>query len=187
MNRNSLLLFFLVSVAAGLSWWLSDITTPEPAAPKRTERFPDAYAKRLTVVSYDTQGLPHYRVKAPTMRHYEKDDTTELDQPLMWQYNGASPPWVVQGEEAIMTSDQDSLFMSGEVTIERAGATGITPYHIVTRDLTVNTVTAYAETDQPIRIDSNDHWIDGIGMQGWLQDPVRIKLLNKVRGYYEIQ
>ena len=36
-------------------------------------------------------------------------------------------------------------------------------------------------------IDSLGGGIDGIGMQGWLQDPVRIKLLNEVRGYYELQ
>jgi lipopolysaccharide export system protein LptC len=187
LNRKSLLLFFLVSIAASLSWWLSDITTTEPAVPKRTEHFPDAYAKQLTVVSYDAQGLPHHRIKAPTMRHYEKDDTTELDQPLMWQFNGDNPPWVVQGEEAIMTSDKHSLFMPGKVTIDRTGTPVITPYHIVTRDLTVNTVTVYAETEQRVRVNSDDHWIDGIGMQGWLQDPVRIKLLNEVRGYYELQ
>ena len=176
-----------MSVAAGLSWWLSDITAPEPAAPKRTERFPDAYARQLTVVTYDAQGLPHYRVKAPTMRHYETNDTTELDQPQMWQFNADKPPWVVQGEQAIMTGDQDSLFMPGEVIIDRAASPDTTPYHIVTRDLTVNTITAYAETEQPIRITSKNHWINGVGMQGWLQDPIRIKLLNKVRGYYEHQ
>jgi lipopolysaccharide export system protein LptC len=187
LKRHSLLLFFLVAVTAALSWWLSDITTTEPATPQRKEHFPNAYAKQLTVVGYDAQGLPHYRIKAPTMRHYEKNDTTELDQPLMWQYNADKPPWVVRGEQAVMTSDNDSLFMPGKVVIDRAGTAGITPYHIVTRDLTVNTATIYAETEQSIRIDSDDHWIKGIGMQGWLQDPVRIKLLNKVRGYYEVQ
>ena len=187
MNRNTLLLFFLVSVTAGLSWWLSDITSPEPAIPKRTEQFPDAYAKQLTVVSYDAQGLPHYRLKTPTMRHYEKDDTSELEQPLMWQFNGDKPPWVVQGDKAVMTGDQDSLFMSGKVTIDRASSPESAPYHIVTRDLTVNPVTVYAETEQRVRVLSNDHWVKGIGMQGWLKDPVRIKLLNKVRGYYELQ
>ena len=187
MNWNTLLLFFLVSVTAGLSWWLSDITSTKPAAPKRLEHFPDAYAKQLTVINYDANGRPHYQIKAPTMRHYEKDDTTELDQPLMWQFNGDNSPWIVRGKEAIMTGDRDSLFMAGKVTIDRAGTPAITPYHIVTRDLTVNTVTAFAETEQPIRVESHDHWIDGVGMQGWLQDPVRIKLLNKVRGYYELQ
>jgi lipopolysaccharide export system protein LptC len=187
LNRNSLLLFVLVSVAAGLSWWLAEFTTPEPAAPKRSEEFPDAYAKQLTVLNYNDRGEVHYRLKAPTMQHYEKDDTTELDQPRVWQFNDDNPPWVVQGEAAIMTGDKDSLFMAGKVTIERAGTPVITPYHIATRDLTLNTVTSYAETEQPIRIESQDHWIDGVGMQGWLQDPVRIKLLNKVTGYYEIQ
>jgi lipopolysaccharide export system protein LptC len=168
-----------------LSWWLSDITTTKPAAPKRTEHFPDAYAKQLIVVGYDAEGLPHYRIQAPTMRHYDKEDTTELDQPLMWQFNGDKPPWIVRGEKAIMISDKDSLFMAGTVTIDRTGTAAITPYHIVTRDLRVDTVTAFAETEQPIRLVSNDHRIDGVGMRGWLQDPVRIKLLNKVRGHYE--
>jgi LPS export ABC transporter protein LptC len=187
LNRNSLFLFSLVSVAAGISWWLSDITAPEQVAARGKEQFPDAYARELTVISYTKQGQPQYKLKTPLMRHYEKDDTTKLDRQLMWQFNGEKPPWTVRAEQAIMTSDKDTLFMAGEVYIDRDGTDAISPYHITTRDLTVNTVTAYAETAQPIRFASDDHQIDGIGMRGWLQDPVRIKLLDKVRGTYELQ
>ncbi len=129
-----------------------DISAPEQMATRGTDQFPDAYARELTVISYNKQGLPQYKLKTPLMRHYEKDDTTELDRPLMWQYNGEKPPWTVRGEQAIMTSDKDDLFMAGEVYIERDGTDTISPYHITTRNLTVNTITAFAETEQPIRV-----------------------------------
>lgn len=186
MNRHSVLLFTLVSVAASVSWWLSEITAPEQAGPRETEQFPNAYAKELTVISYDMQGLPAYKLTTPLMRHYEKDDTTELEKPVMWQFNADKPPWQMHGERAIMTGDQDSLYMSGKVFIDREGKGAISPYHIVTRNLTVNTLSAFAQTEQPIQLTSSDNKITAIGMQGWLRDPVRIKLLNFVRGHYEL-
>lgn len=86
----------------------------------------------------------------------------------------------------MVKSNQDTIFLPGRVIIDRLAGTATNPYHIITQDLSLNTETSYAETDHAIRIESGTHWITAIGMQGWLQKPIRIKLKNQVRGYYEI-
>ncbi len=185
MNQHALVLFLLTLAIAAATWWLSGITPTEQHQPRNTGRFPSSYAEQLTVTSYNAEGIAHYKIQTPRMLNYADTETTELKQPRMWQFNPDHAPWVIRGESALITGDGEQVFMQGQVYIDRESAEESVPYHIVTRDLYLTTESAYAETDQAIRIDSHDHWVTAIGMQGWLQNPVRIKLLNQVRGRYE--
>jgi len=45
----------------------------------------------------------------------------------------------------------------------------------------------YAETDEYVYAESDDNWVESTGMQAWLKKPMRIKLLAKVRGRYEVE
>ncbi|MEN8179461.1 MAG: LPS export ABC transporter periplasmic protein LptC [Pseudomonadota bacterium] len=184
MNRHAVF-FFLILGAATATWWLTSNPTTEDPQPRKAGRFPSSYAEQLTVTSYNTEGIPRYKLQTPRMLNYEDTDTTELEQPSMWRFSPNHAPWWIRGESALITQEGEKIVMPGPVSIDREGLGESPPYHIVTRDLNLMTDTAYAETDQAIRIDSRDHWITAIGMQGWLQEPVRIKLLNQVRGRYE--
>ncbi len=186
MKRQSIALFALIAGGAAISWWLAQISSPDQTVQRKTEGSPDAYAEQLTIFSFDAQGFLHHKLRAPSMRYYKENDTTELDQPHLWQFSPEAPSWSVRGERAIVHGDGDTLFMPGPVFIDREGQGKAIPYYrITTRDLKMQTDSAYVETDQPIQLDSPDHRITAVGMQGWLQEPVRIKLLHKVRGVYE--
>ena len=58
--------------------------------------------------------------------------------------------------------------------------------NVVTRDLRVQPKHSYAETDQPVKVQSGPHRVEAVGLQAWLRPPVRIKLLGHVRGHYEV-
>jgi lipopolysaccharide export system protein LptC len=58
--------------------------------------------------------------------------------------------------------------------------------HLVTRDLRVQRKAEYAETDQPVSANSGTSQVEAVGMQAWLGEPMRIKLLSRVRGRYEV-
>lgn len=183
-KRYSLLVFVLLALTALVNWWQSDNDGSRSVQQRQSHQYPDAFARQISVVSYDAQGLPRNRLQAPSMRHFE-DDTAELEQPRFWQYEADRPPWTVRSEKALLSEGEEKILLAGEVFIDREAATGVPPYHITTRDLTVNTKTSYAETSQPVRVESGDEWITAIGMQGWLQAPVRIKLQQEVRAHYE--
>lgn len=124
------------------------------------------------------------KLQTPLMKHYESRATTELSQPLLWRYSPDIPPWRMQAEKALVHNDDDTVFMPGKVVMDRDASTGQPPYHLVTRDLTYRSTDAYASTEQAVRIESGQDWITAIGLQGWLKQPMRINLLQKVRGYY---
>lgn len=171
-------------LVALFSWWQLEIQVPRQAPAQLGVRSPDRYAEQLTVTRFDNQGRPRQRLRAARMRHYDQDDTTELEQPRFWRFSPQHLPWRVEGRQALLYGSSEQIFLPGPVTLDRSGDQTHDSYHITTSDLTLDSRKDYAETSRKIRIDSSDHWIDAIGMQGWLHSPVRIKLLHDVHGQY---
>ena len=79
------------------------------------------------------------------------------------------------------------VLLQGKVNIDRSAAPGIRPMHIITSDLRVQPKNNYAETDADARANSRDDWIESTGMQIWFAERIRVKLLAKVRGRYELE
>jgi lipopolysaccharide export system protein LptC len=184
LNRNLLSAILLLAGLLSIGWWLREISQPTSTTPRETSESPDYTADNLKTDVYGESGQLVQHLETPRMEHFESRDTTVLTTPVLWRYNQESPPWRMQAEKAFAYSETDTIYMPGEVVMQRQGTETHPPYHIVTSDLSVETQTAYATTEAPIRIDSNQQWIEAVGMQGWLKAPVKINLLSQVRGRY---
>lgn len=185
MNRQLLAIGLLLASLLSIGWWVRQLMTPEETtARKAVAESPDYYAERLTVHTYDQAGRLEQTLKTPHMMHYASSATTELTRPVLWRYNAESPPWLMQADKALANSNDDKVFMPGEVVIDRDADAHEAAYHIVTRDLTLETANAHATTAAAVRIESGRQWITAIGMEGWLKAPVRLHLLDQVRGRY---
>lgn len=184
MRRQTLTVGLLLAALLSLGWWVREWMQPRERMREAAIESPAYIAEHLDVLSYDEQGRLEERLETPLMIHYDSRATTELSKPLLWRYNPDEPPWRLQAEHALVYTQSDSVFMPGEVIIDRNADPSHPPYHIVTRDLTVRSSDAYATTQQPVRIESEGQWITAIGMQGWLKQPVRVRLLQQVRGEY---
>jgi LPS export ABC transporter protein LptC len=184
LKRQLLAIALLLTGLLSLGWWIRELMQPPLTVQRSNIESPAYIAEQLTVLTYGTNGQLEQKLITPLMSHYESRATTELSQPVLWRYNPDAQPWRIQAEKALVYSDDNKVFMSGEVVMDRNASAGQPPYHLVTRDLTYRTTDAYASTEQAVRIESDQQWITGIGLQGWLKQPIRINLLHKVRGYY---
>jgi len=106
--------------------------------------------------------------------------------PVLWRFNTDAPPWRMQAEKALANNDEDRVFMPGKVVIDRTGNSQHPAYHMVTRDLTLETENAHATTDAPVLIESAQQRVTAVGMEGWLKAPIKLNLLNEVKGRYEV-
>ncbi|MCU7843624.1 MAG: LPS export ABC transporter periplasmic protein LptC [Candidatus Thiodiazotropha sp. (ex Monitilora ramsayi)] len=184
MKRHLLSISLLLAALLSIGWWLREILTPPPETRSVAVEKPDYYAEQLKVRTYGTDGRLVQTLETPHMEHFESTATATLIKPVLWRYNPETPPWQIQAEKAFANHDTETIFMPGEVVMDRQGTELHAPYHIVTSDLTVETRSAHATTDAPVRVDSNQQWIKAIGMEGWLKTPAKIHLLSQVRGRY---
>jgi LPS export ABC transporter protein LptC len=180
-------LFFILAALLSLTWWMNRLIQPEEIRQPAVGRYPDAYADALVVRTYDEQGGLKQRLRSQRMRFYKEEGVTELRQPMLWHYNQKGPPVQMRAREGLIRSDEETLHLSGPVTIDRPTGADTAPLHIVTQDLTLHFDDTFATTDGPVRIESDEYWMTATGMEAWLKAPLRLKLLHEVRGYYEFQ
>ncbi|MEW7974688.1 MAG: LPS export ABC transporter periplasmic protein LptC [Candidatus Thiodiazotropha endolucinida] len=187
MKRQLIGLFFIGAALLSLGWWMNRLMQPEETRTPGVRHDPDSYAEGLVVQTYDEQGALKQRLQSREMRHFEKTGITELQQPVLWHYNHQSPPLQMRAQEGLIRRSEESLHLAGGVVIDRPSGADTVPLHIVTQDLTLHFEDSFATTDGPVRIESDDQWMTATGMEAWLKEPLRLKLLHEVRGYYEFQ
>ncbi|MEJ2610434.1 MAG: LPS export ABC transporter periplasmic protein LptC [Candidatus Thiodiazotropha sp.] len=187
MNRRLLAISLVLAVVLSLAWWAKELTESEEIKPRVTWDNPDSYAQSLVVKRFDKSGFLFQLLRTPRMDYFEKRDVTELLQPVIWQYNPSRPPWKMQAEYAISNHRDESIYLPGRVIIDRQGKDDFAPYHIVTRDLMIETQKSFASTSEKVTIDSDQQQISALGMRAWLNEPSRLKLLHQVRGHYEFK
>jgi lipopolysaccharide export system protein LptC len=187
LKRRLIGLLFIAAALLSLSWWLNRLIQPEEIRQSAAGRYADSYAEGLVVRTYDEQGALKQRLQSQSMRHYKKDGITELQQPILWYYNQKGPPLQMKAQDGLIRPGEEMIHLPGRVVIDRPSGAESAPLHIVTQDLTLHFEDSFATTDGSVRIESDRHWMTAKGMEAWLKEPLRLKLLHEVRGYYEFQ
>jgi len=181
-------LALLLLLVASVSWLLrspSEREEPqETTASHTTERQVDYYLRGLQATTMNELGQPARTLRATEVKHFQDSDTTEMLAPQLTVYQDEQPPWEVRSETGWISPDGSLVLLQGEVNISRAAGPGVDPMQIETRDLRVQPREDYAETDEQVRVRSNENWLDATGMQAWLRQPSRIKFLADVKGFY---
>jgi lipopolysaccharide export system protein LptC len=176
---------FIVAALLSLGWWLNRLTQPEEIRQPGAGRSPDSYAEGLVIRAYDDQGELRQRLLSQSMRYFEDTGITELRRPIFRQYTHRGSPWTMQADQGFIRRIEGSLYLPGPVVIDRPGSTESAPLHIITRELTLFFDDSFATTKASVRIESDEQWMTATGMEAWFKEPVRLKLLHDVRGYYE--
>jgi len=174
-----------VLLAAG-STLLLQVTNKKEGEKTKVEHTPDYYVEDFSVSNMDIEGKLKQTLSAERMLHYPDDDSTELTHPHLVIYEEGVPPWKIKSETGWVSGDGTLVLLNGAVKIDRAAAPGVRPVHITTRNLRVRPKENYAETDEKARVRSLGDVQTSVGMQAWLNKPMRFKFLSKVRGHYEI-
>lgn len=167
------------------SWALLPRAPQEEAKPPTAgARMVDYTISGLTVTRMTAAGIPAHRLVTNELQHFADDGTSALDAPVLTVFQAAEPPWEIHAEEALVSADGELILLSGEVLIERAAGEENRAVRLLTRELRVQPQQDYAETDEPVRVDSDPDWLEAVGMQAWLRPPSRLKFLSQVNAYH---
>jgi lipopolysaccharide export system protein LptC len=177
-------LLLALVVLAVISWNTVDISTIDENKQPLSDNQLDFYASGINTLQTDINGKAKNRLTAKKMRHYEKDDRTELEHPVATLYQTDTPPWVIKAKQGVATSKGKKITLQKKVSIRREGHKTARPLLITTESLIYEPDRNYTETADPIRLKIGSDVINSVGMTGYIQEPMQIELLSNVRGEY---
>ena len=186
MMQTNNVRYLYAAVVALLSWWLVQLTefgTPQGIVVG--PHSPDYFSKGYSKWEMDGQGRLKKQLLTDEIIHFSDDGITHLLNPLISFYRDSTPPWVVGSASGVLSADGKELLLNGKVTIDRAAAAQVRALKINTSNLKVLPETSYAETKEQAELISPPNWTTGIGMKLVFIEPIRLQLLDKVKGEYE--
>jgi lipopolysaccharide export system protein LptC len=185
--RQNVLLIAVLLVVAGISAWqftANPIPEDEERALPQETRDIDYRVQGFEVVRMTPDGQPAHRLRAATLWQFADDGTSELEQPRLTVFQADEPPWEVASKQAWMSADGSLALLTGDVLIERDGDERTPPTRLETSELRIQPRDDYAETDKPVRLETDRDWLEAVGMKAWLRPPSRIKFLSEVESFY---
>ncbi|MDT8407736.1 MAG: LPS export ABC transporter periplasmic protein LptC [Methylococcales bacterium] len=191
LSIGSYQIYVYAAVLALLSFWVARLTVDDAKKSGQSAgHVPDYYSIDYEKWEMDGEGQVKSHLKAAKVTHYQDDNTTHFEQPVMLLYDTAvepKPPWQIQAEQGILSADRKQLLLQGQARIQRAAAGKNRALTINTSDLTVLPDEAYAHTQAWAELLSPPHRTEGIGMKLWYEQPVSIELFANVKGHYEFK
>jgi len=188
MDKGNILLIIIFLFLAGATWWLNNRHVESSDSQQvAAQHVPDFYMENIVSTEMDGNGRPARQLFAQKIVHFSDDNSSDYLKPRLSVLEQDKPPWQIRAASAHQSADGKTLLLQGKVNIDRSSGHGIKPMHLITRDLKINTETEFSETDQPVLMLSLKDKTEGVGMEAWMKAPMRIKLLSKARGHYEIE
>jgi len=165
-----------------VAWWRTlSLPDGDEVRPPR-ERHPDYTIQGLSALETDASGHPSRRLHAERLRHYADEDLSELDEPRLVLYPADGPPWFVQARLGLARAGGDQVSLSGAVRFDREADATNRAVHLQTEAMDLWRRTGLAETDQPVRIDSDGDSVTANGMKLWyLEDASRTSFHGRAR------
>lgn len=176
-------------VTAVLTFWLArHLNTDSNTILSDHTRSPDYFSKNFKLTEMNPDGSPKQTLASKHLTHYDDNNTTNLEQPILTLFDPILPPWIIRSEMGNISANGKHINLDGKVTIDRAASRNTKAIKIITRNLRVQPEIEYAETDEAVEIIALPQRIKGIGMQGYFtKDALKLSLLSNVQGKYEIE
>jgi lipopolysaccharide export system protein LptC len=170
MNRWSwlLVIFGCLALLVSLGDWKHIDVSPgeQPAAAGE----PDLYMEKATITQYDDDGAVRYRLLSSEVRHYEDERLTRLVAPTMTLFRAPQPPWFARSNQGFVhdtdPADEktgEAVFLREDVHLEQKEPNRI---EITCPTLYVYPGRQFAETDQPVIIETASGRTSAVGMSG---------------------
>ncbi len=157
----------LLASLAGVSYYLAQLAErfPRDGGGRKLTHEPDYFVERFLITKMDRQGEPSFRMSADRMVHYPDDDTSEFTRPVLVSLDPARPRVTISATRGSATSKGEQTDLHGQVELLRAGGEGKPPLRVSTDHVRILPEQDLALTERPVRIESGDSVLTGVGMR----------------------
>ena len=185
MNGKYTALLTLLLVCVVLTGWLMQRQTSLDGQRELSPGGPDLFVEGMDLKLNSETGTLQYRVQAQRLDHFPHDDHSELTGPVLEVFREDQALWYIQSERGRVSSDNERVWLLGEVEIRRLEGPDIVPFNIQTRDLLVLPAQETAETQQASVIRSARYRVEAVGVYADLREN-RVELKSRVRGRIDV-
>ncbi|MFK5984201.1 MAG: LPS export ABC transporter periplasmic protein LptC [Pseudomonadota bacterium] len=132
----------------------------------------DSYVSNADIVSFSV-GEPQYYFNSTQIIHYPGEKESTALQPRIKGFNKKNTPWIVSAKHAWLSADTTQIRMEKDVLVKQLTS------ELETEILWIWPKKEYVETDQAVRITTEQSLITAVGMNANLQSK-QYHLLNNV-------
>lgn len=182
-TRFIIVLFAVLLLASFTRWLLTSVEEPGRQVTPEERHDPDYYLENFTATIYTGEGTPHYRLDAEYLEHFPDDDTMDLRKPHIEYLLDAQQPWIANANAGTAYENIQTLFLRGDVVIQRRGPTPARQITLNTEELRIDFATRHASTEREVKITGKNSKITATGMQVDLRAG-QMTLLSEARGHY---
>jgi lipopolysaccharide export system protein LptC len=182
--RREIAYIAALAVLAGLSaLFLSSIESSLNENSYDNDDVPQLYMDNFEINYIDQEGLLKYIFIAPYLVQLPGQEGTRVRHPKMDIFeNGRTRIWLLQAEKGWISPDNDIIRLE-TVKATRPPSSGEYPMVLTTSHLTLYPDEDFAETAEPVRMESPQVTITGTGLEAYL-DEQRLNLLSDVQSHY---
>ena len=172
----------LLTVLAGLTFWLDQAIQPDAAAPEAGRQDPDYIVENVIAHRMDAEGRIKHTLRAERLTHYPHDDSTHLVAPHFTSH-ASRTPMTITSRTARVSSGGEHVYFETDVRAVRAADAKRSEMVMETSFLHVTPDENTARTDRPVTITDANTVAHAIGLE--LNSETRIvKFLSRFRGTY---
>lgn len=172
----------LLTVLAGLTFWLDQAIQPDAAAPEAGRQDPDYIVENVIAHRMDAEGRIKHTLRAERLTHYPHDDSTHLVAPHFTSH-ASRTPMTITSRTARVSSGGEHVYFETDVRAVRAADAKRSEMVMETSFLHVTPDANTARTDRPVTITDANTVAHAIGLE--LNSETRIvKFLSRFRGTY---
>lgn len=174
----------LLTVLAGLTFWLDRVVRPVATGPDPVTRHdPDYIVDKLVALRMAASGTVKHTLYADKMIHYPDDDTTQLIMPRFVSHDATASPVTVSAKDGLVSSEGENIYFRNNVRVTRAAFADKSEMVMETSYLHVIPDQNIARTDQPVTITDANTVVHAVGLE--LNNETQVlKLLSRVKGTY---
>lgn len=148
------------------SFWLVQVMQKktEESMPYRVRTEPDFYVEKFNFVRMAKTGEVRYNLTGSEMKHYPQDDSYQIQNPVMHNYNAERLPMVSRSLRAKVTNNSSEVHMYDNVHIDRPASAKSQRFQLKTSYLLILPDEDVMKTPKPVELMLGTSTLNGAGM-----------------------
>lgn len=141
------------------------------------------FMENMISTNFDVNGKQSYVMQSPRVDHFPEESRSEIYKPTITFNRPEGPPWLLSAEKATAQHPSQEMLMVGQVRLHRRAEPPYAEVEMTTDSLVLNAQTRQAKSDYPVRFNSTQGYVSGVGLRADLATE-QLKLLSNVEGEY---